>query len=57
MNPTTIRDNDGRVIGYRCSYCEDIVSVLWGNICNACRRADEEHDEIIAALLGKEDVK
>lgn len=37
FNPETIRDWQGKIIGFRCSICDEIKTKMWGNICNLCR--------------------
>ena len=40
----------GRLIGFRCLECGDIVSSMWGDTCNRCRNEERRHRELVEAL-------
>jgi len=44
----TIRDSYGREIAWRCLQCGTFVESMWGNTCNACRRQNQQHEELMA---------
>jgi hypothetical protein len=51
-----VKNWQGKVIGYRCFRCGDIVGSMWGNICNKCRDNDDKQEEMMheIRLLRKE---
>jgi hypothetical protein len=46
---SNVRDADGRIIGFRCHECSNVVPNMWGDICNACREKERRHQETLAA--------
>lgn len=47
-----VRGPYGKVIGFRCDTCGNVVEKMWGNTCNACRENERRHEELLAALRG-----
>ena len=41
-----IKDNQGKVIGYRCFGCGEIKQSMWGTTCNKCRSKHEEANKL-----------
>ncbi|PCI28140.1 hypothetical protein COB55_04490 [Candidatus Wolfebacteria bacterium] len=39
-----------KLIGFRCSRCDDIKSKMWGTICNSCRDNDRKHKELLKEM-------
>lgn len=39
MKNNEVKDADGKVIGFRCSRCDQVKTVMWEEICNECREA------------------
>lgn len=47
----TIYDNRGRTIGYQCSLCNNVVSKMWGTICNHCRSKKEQSNKLLDEMI------
>jgi hypothetical protein len=38
---------NGKVVGYRCYQCNDIVQSMWGTTCNSCRSQNEHNKKLL----------
>lgn len=45
-----VYDGSGRVAGYRCRECNNVVPSMWGTTCNQCRANERRHKELTAAV-------
>lgn len=32
---------------FRCYQCGDYYDAMWGNTCNGCRKANQQHSELV----------
>lgn len=46
----SIRDDNGREIGWYCNGCGKPVTVLWGELCRACQGVERRNQALIRAL-------
>lgn len=46
----SVQDARGRTVGFRCFECGDVFQSMWGEVCNGCRRKEERHQELLAAI-------
>ena len=53
MTNNSVCDGYGVVKGYRCHQCGGVFQMMWGVICNKCRREEERHQEMINAIKNK----
>lgn len=44
-----VKDGHGNVIGWRCFECSEVVTQMWGNLCNECRAKERRHQQTLAA--------
>jgi hypothetical protein len=38
----TVVDWRGRIVGFRCSECDQVKTKMWGTVCNSCRTLEEQ---------------
>ena len=38
------------LVGFRCHHCGEMAQRMWGTTCNACRREEERHQEMLKAM-------
>ncbi len=50
MYNNSVTDGWGKVIGYRCLQCGDVVQSMWGTTCNSCRKDNDKHEELIKEI-------
>jgi len=55
MTDNSIRNWQGKTIGFKCSECGSIVSFMWGDVCNSCREVERRHQELLKAIKEQEE--
>lgn len=52
----SVRDRNGKVTGYKCRICGNVVQSMWGDVCNQCRENRSENEKLRKTLteLNKE---
>lgn len=50
MINNSIRNWQGNTVGFKCSQCGGIYQSMWGDVCNGCRKSNENNEKLIAEI-------